>query len=214
MSDYYSVSISIYENTMYTSSTLSGNVLSCNSPVTSRQTNSATPSNDREPQHDARPSQTTLSMGVSCGAAAISIYNCGRQSDGQLCVKVRGHASSSSPSYDLSWLPSPGSPALSWVAVRMDAPLFSHPQYRLQQQRDECLVLSYCDSPNYLVSSERVEFCEQQTYVYTSAKLHELLDKLSLWHSSHRYSASAPILIPRTRSLGPLKTIHNTFCVL
>lgn len=79
--------------------------------IYTRQTNSATPSNDREPQRDARPSQTTLSMGVSCGAAAISIYNCGRQSDGQLCVKVRGHASSSSPSCDLSWLPSPGSPA-------------------------------------------------------------------------------------------------------
>lgn len=118
--------------------------------VYTRQTNSATPSNDREPQHDASKAITdNASMGVSCGAAAISIYNCGRQSDGQLCVKVRGHASSSSPSCDLSWLPSPGSPpALSWVAVRMDAP----PQYRLQQQRDECLVLSYCDSPNYLVS--------------------------------------------------------------
>lgn len=168
--------------------------------VYTRQTNSATPSNDREPQHDARPSQTTLSMGVSCGAAAISIYNCGRQSDGQLCVKVRGHASSSSPSCDLSWLPSPGSPALSWVAVRMDAP----PQYRLLQQRDECLVLSYCDSPNYLVSPRALSVWDSANNRLTftlQRNSMSCLDKLSLWHSSHRYSASAPILIPRTRYL-------------
>lgn len=124
-----------------------------------RQTNTATPS--RVTENYDMVQDKTLSMGVSCGAAAISIYcttAVDNQTDGQLCVKVRGHASRSSP----SWLPSP---ALSCSSVLASSTHSS--RYRLQQRDANvlCSVIAILRTPRVVASSAR-----------------------SVWHSANRLS--------------------------
>lgn len=150
-----------------------------NSPVTrrrlqtpfTRQTNTATPSRVTENYYKVQ--DKTLSMGVSSGAAAISIYNCGRQSDRQTdsCV--------SRPEVTLQGHRPPGYHLRLYLA-----PLFSpHPQ--AAAGRRECLVLSYCDSPDSSCGCE-LAACD---ILRTDFPLHfsEILRAtgwvLSLWHS-------------------------------
>lgn len=119
-------------------------------------------------------------MGVSCGAAAISIYNCGRQSDRRTAV-CQGQRSR----FKVIALLVTISGFILFLCSRLI--------HRLQQRDANvlCSVIAILRTP-------RVAFCEQ-TFLYTSAKFYELLDEFCHCDTQVWYSASAQILITITR---------------